>query len=480
MLQSRRFKVTQLASGVRRALMPVALAVPLAATAPVAHATINPVGDEFIVNAFVTDDQDLFRSGQTVVVAPDGDFVVVWDDDYGVDGDNDGVFFRIFNANGSPQTGDTQVNVTTAGNQRDPSIAVDGMGNFVIVWESPDGSSDGIFARTYNAAGAPTSGEIAVNSTTSGDQDDPSVAMDTSGDFVVAWDSPDSDSDGIFARTFSAAGAPTSAEIPVNTTTADTQRDAVVAINADGDFAVAWESRVYSAGSTSEEVFLRTFDATGAATSGEVMVNTTTAGDQDEPSIAMSALGAIAVAWQSGGFSSGPGSQDGDDRGVFYRRFSSAGEPISGEMQANQTTAQPQARPSVSMQSDGDFVIAWNSYLQDGDDYGIWARDFAANGTPTGPEVQISQQAEGDQEDPSIYLADDGTIVVAFRSGDDTSGDIGPPRAGGDDDDIIARRMVLNPVPPVPADNPVALFGLAAGAGLLGAAALRRRRKAKR
>ncbi|NND68440.1 MAG: hypothetical protein HKN19_12705 [Halioglobus sp.] len=468
-----------LARAVRKAIAPVMVSLPLAMVPLAAKATINPLGNEFFVNSTVTNDQDTGPTGQNVVIAPDGDFIVVWTDDSGLDGYGEGVFVRIFNADGTPQTGEIQVNTTTANNQEDPAVAVDGDGDFVVAWESDEavGYYEDIFARTFNAAGTPTSGEIPVNTTTANDQNDPSVAMDTDGDFVVAWESYNQDGyyyDSVFARTFSAAGAPTSGEIAVNSTAADDQSDPSAAMDDDGDFAISWESNHLS-GYYSDDVFVRTFSAAGAPTSGEIQVNTSTDGTQDNPSIAMDADGDFVVAWED------EYGYDGDYSGVFYRTFSAAGAPTSGELQANQTTTSYQSRPSVSMQSDGDFVIAWNSYLQDGDDYGIWARDFNADGSAAGPEVKISQQNNGDQEDASVAVSDDGDVVVVFRSGDDTYYDVGPPRAGGDQNDVIARRFTLNPVASaVPVDNPVALAGLASGLGLLGAAALRRRRRDKR
>ncbi len=40
----------------------------------------------------------------------------------------------------------------------------------------------------------------------------------------------------------------------------------------------------------------------------------------------------------------------------------------------NTTTADNQTRPVVAIDADGDFVIAWQSNLQDGSNYGIYAQ----------------------------------------------------------------------------------------------------------
>ena len=39
---------------------------------------------------------------------------------------------------------------------------------------------------------------------------------------------------------------------------------------------------------------------------------------------------------------------------------------------------------------DGDFVIAWMSYLQDGSGHGVYAQRYNASGVPQGPEFRVN------------------------------------------------------------------------------------------
>ena len=94
------------------------------------------------------------------------------------------------------------------------------------------------------------------------------------------------------------------------------------------------------------------------------------------------------VAWESFG-------QDGSSYGVFARRFSSAGAPLAGELQANITTADDQQRPMVAAEADGDFVVAWRSDLQDGSVDGVFARRFSSAGAPLGGEFQVNAYTTG-------------------------------------------------------------------------------------
>ena len=75
--------------------------------------------------------------------------------------------------------------------QRYASIAMDAGGDFVIAWQNEHGDanlgSTSIDARRYSAAGVALTGEFRVNTTTLGNHRFPATAMDSDGDFLVAW-----------------------------------------------------------------------------------------------------------------------------------------------------------------------------------------------------------------------------------------------------------------------------------------------------
>ncbi|MFN9971939.1 MAG: hypothetical protein ACK58T_18820, partial [Phycisphaerae bacterium] len=123
---------------------------------------------------------------------------------------------------------------------------MDADGDFVVAWQSygQDGSASGVYARRYNTAGIAQGPEFLVNTFTTDAQFSPSVAMDADGDFVVSWTSyaQDGDDDGVYAQRFSAAGIAQGTEFRVNTVTADIQENSTVAMDAHGNFVIAWDS----------------------------------------------------------------------------------------------------------------------------------------------------------------------------------------------------------------------------------------------
>jgi hypothetical protein len=205
-------------------------------------ATGEPAGAEFRVNAFTTGVQ----INPAAVMNPTGGFVVVWESE-GQDGSQYGVFGRRFGADGTPLGGDFQVNTYTLGFQVYPAIAGDD-GGFVVVWESSGQEglppSLGLFARRFGWDGTPVAGEFGVNSHTAGDQSRPSVAVDGGGGTLVVWQSSGQDGSGrgVFGRRLDSSGRPAGVEFQINAYTTNSQAMPTLAASGAGDFVVTWQS----------------------------------------------------------------------------------------------------------------------------------------------------------------------------------------------------------------------------------------------
>ena len=207
-----------------------------------------------------------------------------------------------------------QVNTYTIDNQEHPAIAMNPAGNFVVVWESKgqDGSGDGVYGRRFDAAGTALGSEFQINTTMGGYPDTPDVAMDGEGNFVVVWEGPDSDSEGVYARLYSANGQPRTDEFLVNTHTDSRQLNPSVAMNDSGEFVITWQSphgsgyHTYTTG--------RKYDASGAPYGPEFLITQLTNGYR--PDVVIDDSGDFVVAWLRSGDLNNP--PDGDF--IRYRR----------------------------------------------------------------------------------------------------------------------------------------------------------------
>ena len=354
-----------------------------------------------------------------IAMASNGNFVAVWTADGNLDGNGKGIFAQRFDAGGNKLGGEVLVNTTTANDQTQASVAMDPNGNYVAVWTSakqdPDGT-DGVYGQLYNSSGLAQGGEFRVNGTTAGVQDNPAVAMDASGNFTVVWTSNQNGNLDVFARQYNAAGAPLGAEILVNTTLAGGQSEANVAMASTGNFVVVWTADGNLDGN-GKGIFAQRFDAVGSKLGGEVRVNTTVANDQSQASVAMDPGGNYVVAWTSD-------KQDGDRGGVYAQRFDTAGVTQGGEFRVNIQTHDAQDSPSVAIDGAGRFTVAWQSHNQDGSNKGVYAQSYDDAGFKIGSEFRVNVTTANAQSLPTIAMRGNGDFVVAWqgRSASDPSG----------------------------------------------------------
>jgi hypothetical protein len=261
---------------------------------------------EFRINTYTPDAQRVPAVG----VDGDGDFVVVWRSD-GQDGSLGGVFGRRFNSAGGAQSVEFQVNTVTAYVEAYPAIATLSDGRFVVAWHG--GFDREIFAQRFSSAGTRLGGELMVNEFTSGLQSYPSL-VNADGGFVIAWQSVGQDgaAEGVFARRFSSLGSSLGGEFMVPTFTLAAQADPQVTISANGGFVVSWTSATQDG--ESDGIFARRFSASGVAQGAEVQVNSYTTFPQRRSAAAGLANGRSVVVWQSD-------EQDISIWGVFAQRL---------------------------------------------------------------------------------------------------------------------------------------------------------------
>ncbi|MBI4878889.1 MAG: hypothetical protein HY812_04405 [Planctomycetes bacterium] len=138
-----------------------------------------------------------------VAMDADGDFVVVWQDESGTDGDGFGVFARLFDENGDAKGAQFVVCEVTDGNQRDPHVTMDYAGNFVVTWESDAGGDWDVCLRRFDRFGQALSGDLEAHSNTAGDQTQGKSCLTQSGErLITVWHDESGDGDA-YARVFS-------------------------------------------------------------------------------------------------------------------------------------------------------------------------------------------------------------------------------------------------------------------------------------
>ena len=333
------------------------------------------LGADFIVNTYTTN----YQYFATVGMNTRGRFVVAWQS-YTQDGSRQGAFAQRFERDGVRAGGEFRANAYTTHTQSRPNAALDAAGNSVVVWRSmsatqpQDGDTAGVFAQRFSNAGAPQGGEFRVNTYTTGYQNYPDVARAPDGTFVVVWQSGDDQEGafsgyGIYAQRHAADGSAVGAEFRVNTYTTGDQARPSVAVDAAGDFAVAWTDYSLSDGSATS-IRAQRYSPAGTAVGAEFQVNAYTTGAQVWPQVGMALDGgAFVVTWTEY-------PRDGSGYGIFGRRFNAAGAAAGSDFQANSFTTGSQYTPSVAVDPVGNFLVVWTSGTQDGSLRGVYAQRY--------------------------------------------------------------------------------------------------------
>lgn len=426
----------------------------------------EPVGGEFQVNTDAFNNQTIPQVTQLA----GGNIVFTWSS-LGIDGTDRGVAARIFDSTGNPLTGEFTVDLSdtlsgfaTAGRSRVEALAG---GGFVVVFEDDFeqvdlgfGTTTGgdVFAQRYDAMGDTVGTTVQVNTFTAGRQTMTDVQALADGGFLVAFDDgltgadgQDGDGTGAYVRRFDAAGAPIefdagqldTLEVRIDTVTQGPQTNGQIAVLSNGGFAIVWRSGAFNMPSgggendgSDADVFARIYNADGTVAVGKFRVNEAGEpgidfGPQLGAAVAGLAGGGFVVVWEDGG----------GNTELIARRFHNDGTPLGEEFQVNTFDNDTQILSKVAALADGGFVVTWESDDQDGDNRGIFAQRFDAEGNPFGfATVTGSANADtlrgGDEREILDGAAGNDTLdggagndVLYGGTGDDIA-------IGGDGDDI--------------------------------------------
>jgi hypothetical protein len=394
----------------------MSLAIAAAFGMPALHAAPAPgapVGQEFQVNTWETGS----KTYPAAAMDANGNFVVAWVS-YDQDGDDTGVYAQRYDAAGVPAGDEFRVNTWTAGRQFFPSVAMNADGDFVVTWQSygQDGDGPGVFAQRYSAAGQPQGDEFQVNTVATGWQTNPAVAMDADGNFTVVWVNwhYHSSTWGLAAQRFDAAGLAQGEEFRVAVPVAGFTQHPAMAMDSAGNFVVAWMDQHNNpdGGALPPDVFARRFDASGETNGSLFRVNTSTTGSQGHPTVAMDREGSFVVAWESV-FTGYP-----DSDGAYAQRYDAAGLPQGDEFKANTGSSHGglnNRQTRAAMSASGDFVLVWPGALFEGGQ-GIVAQRYDADGMPLGQNVVISTSTVGGLASPTVAMDADGDFVAAWST----------------------------------------------------------------
>ena len=330
----------------------------------------------------------------------------------------DDICVRLFDANLVPAGPQMLVNTTlNYDTQDEPAIAYATNGNFLVAWSDRhgyDGSAMGIVGRLYGPNGVPLGPEFVINQITYASQWRPLISPNPAGGFVVAW-SGGTDGDA-YVRLLGANGAFLTGDLLVNTYLFDAQVDTATAANGFGTtFAAFLDYSSHGGVGTGINLYGRTFDASGNPREPAefLLTSTTSDGDQRGVRVASDGLGRFFVVWSSQ-------LGDGSGYGIYERVFNRGGIPLLTEFRVNTTTAGDQTAPTIAVDSTGRSIVAWEDRSLGADSPRIRARLFSAQAVALGDDFVVSDNPAVGAVFPSAAMDSAATNFVVTWHGPGT------------------------------------------------------------
>ncbi len=148
--------------------------------------------------------------------------------------------------------------------------------------------------------------------------------------------------------------------------------------------------------------------------SNETQVNEFTVGSQDNSTVSSSEFDQYIIVWESY-------LQDGSKNGIYAKIYNDNNEILLEEFLVNNHIVNHQQNPFAKSVSDN-FVIVWESYHQDGSYFGIYSKIVDKFGVTIKDEFLVNTYTDGSQKNASIAIIKNGFIVCWESNNQDGSG----------------------------------------------------------
>jgi hypothetical protein len=308
-----------------------------------------------------------------------------------------------------------------------PDVTAAAPGEFVVAWTSSYsiyrgsqevGFGSGVSGRKVGLHAQPLAPEFPVEPVTDAfGAENPSVAGNASGRFVVSWELTDSnftsDRSQFFVRLrrFGADARPLGDRVNLYTSAVgNLGREAgglssqPVAMDPAGRSAIAWLQPLPTAADGAASLRAQIFDPAGTAVTARFPVTGRTQAEAF-PALAMDGRGNSIVVYRSSQVAPGGAT------GIYLRRYDAKGRPLGGEVQVVPPAGQN--HPKVAASAAGSFVVVWSELAK-----GVRAQLFDAAGQPAGAAFRVAAHPQPNEDLPDVAMDSRGSFVVVWAGAD--------------------------------------------------------------
>ena len=274
------------------------------------------------------------------------------------------------------------------------------------VWTLATGATQEQFNSCYNLGTASSSSTGILNTTISGTQELPSIAINSDGRMLAIWET-DSNYSGwdIYAQLFDESGKKLGSEFRMNTYGDSSQYSSSTIALADG-FVSAWQSYGPDSG---WGVYGQKIDFNGNKVGTQFRIETNVNNNQTRPILKALPDGGFLAMWEDD-------AQDGSGPGVYAQRFNALGQKVGDEFRVNSYTSSTQYRGGVTVLSNGNLMLTWMSYYQDGSVYGVYGKIYSPSGNPISGEFVLNSTTSNEQQYPHTFALPNGEFISMWQT----------------------------------------------------------------
>ncbi|MCK4385515.1 MAG: hypothetical protein KAW52_04550 [candidate division Zixibacteria bacterium] len=359
----------------------------------------NKLGNNIMISS---DSLDEDQYSPCVSLGKNDRFMVSWVD---LRSGTEDVFAILFSFDGTPDTSVFRVDTAITSEPReDPWVGSDTTGRYVVVW-TDDASV--VYTQRFDSLGQPFEFEAKLtisDAEASGERHDPTLSTNPSGAFVVGWMDKRNSNYDIYARTVRSNGSPQQgSDFTINDDSLGAnQKFPKIATNSDDGFMVVWEDFRNS----NYDIYLKRFDSSGQPLGDDFRVNDSLDHiDHSLPDIACDDSGNFVVVWEDA-----RGSLD-----IYGQLFDHSGNFVGENFKVNADSGTNlHNSPCCDMSPSGDFVVVWAAKEENVQH--VYGRLFGSDSQPKDTCFKIEDdEGEVDYPSPKVSMDSSGNFIVAWE-----------------------------------------------------------------
>lgn len=234
------------------------------------------------------------------------------------------------------------------------------------------------------------------------------IAMDTNGNYVVLYLSELAGASQLFFTRYASDGAQLGEPTKVSDLEGySTESGGVIKMDAEGNFMIAWfDTRM---GETNWKIFFQRYTKDGVKLGANTQLKVDVSNVvQRFPSLSVDKDGGFIIAWID--------ARDGIGYNVFYQRYSKDGSPIGNNIKVNQDVSfKDPVNIAAAMDKNKNVLIAWHEARSASNPL-VYIQRFDGNGVAIGNNtLVITKYPEKNNVNPVVAMEPNGSFIVVWE-----------------------------------------------------------------